>query len=297
MNIETLKTFMILVKAGSFSKTAEIFHVSQSTISSRINDLEKELGKKLFYRKHHKIELTESGRFFLPYAEKIVNNWNFSINRLNSTTLFDDQISIGCVYSTLPNLFFPVYNDYLKNNPRISLKSIVNHSPNILMSLADESIDIALTYQLSPNPRFTSWICREDDFVLVVSKNSPLAKKTFIDIQEINSLNLIYHNWGGEFTEWISRITQHNRWFHATVGPADLALSIVKNGEDPTILTRSTVQKDLQEGSIVEIPFRGYPLPPRWKTYLTTTHQQLSRDPIREWIRTMEKHGLVMIPV
>ena len=114
MNIETLKTFMILVKAGSFSKTAEIFHVTQSTISSRINDLEKELGKKLFYRKHHKIELTESGRFFLPYAEKIVNNWNFSINRLNSTTLFDDQISIGCVYSTLPNLFFPVYNDYLK---------------------------------------------------------------------------------------------------------------------------------------------------------------------------------------
>lgn len=41
MNIETLKTFMILVKAGSFSKTAEIFHVTQSTISSRINDLEK----------------------------------------------------------------------------------------------------------------------------------------------------------------------------------------------------------------------------------------------------------------
>lgn len=49
MNIDYLRTFLTLAENGSFSETAKEHIVVQSTVSSRIQELEKELGQSLFY--------------------------------------------------------------------------------------------------------------------------------------------------------------------------------------------------------------------------------------------------------
>ena len=50
MNSEELKTFIFLSKVKNFTLAAEQLSVAQSTVTNRISELEKEVGKKLFRR-------------------------------------------------------------------------------------------------------------------------------------------------------------------------------------------------------------------------------------------------------
>ncbi len=74
-NNETMETqyiieFVTLAQTKSFSESSRLLHISQSSLSRHIQMLEKELGNDLFARTTRRIELTEFGRFYLPYAEK-----------------------------------------------------------------------------------------------------------------------------------------------------------------------------------------------------------------------------------
>ena len=72
MELGYLKEFSTLAKTLSFSRTAERFFTTQSTISKHLNSLETELGMTLLKRTNRHVELTEEGRAFLPYAERIL---------------------------------------------------------------------------------------------------------------------------------------------------------------------------------------------------------------------------------
>ena len=71
MNIESLTTFLILAEERSVTKTAQRLFLRQSTVSSRIQELEKELGQPLFERKPRSMTLTPAGQRLIPLARKM----------------------------------------------------------------------------------------------------------------------------------------------------------------------------------------------------------------------------------
>ena len=70
METQYIIEFVSLAQTRSFSESSRLLHISQSSLSRHIQKLEKELGNPLFRRTTRRIELTEFGRFYLPYAEK-----------------------------------------------------------------------------------------------------------------------------------------------------------------------------------------------------------------------------------
>lgn len=295
MDTETLKTMLTLADTKSFSKTAEIMNIVQSTVSARIADLEQSIGQKLFIRSNQQVTLTEAGLIFLPYAAHMVNDMENAICRLNSADFFDDRIVIGNVYSAMPNFLFPVYRRYLETYPRVSVKAICGHSTDILQKLVDGLIDIAITYQIPQNRRVSSWVCLEEDFVLVAPPDHPLAQEGACPVSKLSNENLLFHNWSGPYSEWIGQVFPGTRYYHANIGNPMFVLSLVEAGIGPAILTRSTVSASLAAGRVVEIPLTGFPMPPRWRTYLSARPNHLSQKPIRDWIETMAQCGLPLI--
>ena len=96
MDLESIRTFLILSKTLNYTRTADILFVSQSTVSSRISELEKELDLKLFVRNNRNVELTSQGKIFSEYAQKMTELTNASLQHLSSTTKYEDDIRIGC---------------------------------------------------------------------------------------------------------------------------------------------------------------------------------------------------------
>ena len=72
MDIESLKTVITLASTKSFTRTANQMFVAQSTVTNRINELEKELKLKLFNRTNKTVELTPDGERFRLYAEQVL---------------------------------------------------------------------------------------------------------------------------------------------------------------------------------------------------------------------------------
>ena len=72
MDILQLKYFISVAQTLNFSEAARRNYISQPSISHHINELERQLGARLFVRSSHNVQLTSAGREFLPYAMQIV---------------------------------------------------------------------------------------------------------------------------------------------------------------------------------------------------------------------------------
>lgn len=294
MDIEVLKTMLSLARLKSFSKTAIAMNLSQSTVSARVAELERELNRKIFDRNNHRVALTAAGRLFLPYAKKTVHEYEQGRWHINFLEALDDRIVIGNVNSALGNFMLPVYVDFMRAHPRILIKAVIGHSPDILQQLADGLIDIAVTYQLPKTKKTRSWVCAEEDFVFVVGARDPLAQYETFPIKGMEIANLIMQDWGGAFSEWFHSIIPANRFAGYYMSSMPALMGLVKEGLGAAIVTRSTARPFLEEGAVKEIPLVGEPQPPRWRTYMSVSAKQLRRTAIEQWIAGMKKNGMLL---
>lgn len=95
MDKEQLDTFLSLVNYKNFTKSAEMLHVAQSTVSARLKSLELELGKTLLRRTNKGVELTPSGLIFLPYAKRIIELFAESKKELALDGQYIDRLVLG----------------------------------------------------------------------------------------------------------------------------------------------------------------------------------------------------------
>ena len=81
MTIQQCKYILGIAKTGSFNEAAKQLFVAQSSLSSSVKLLEKELGIKIFERSKNGVFLTAEGAEFVRYAEQIVEQNDFILNR------------------------------------------------------------------------------------------------------------------------------------------------------------------------------------------------------------------------
>ena len=80
MDTQSLQTFITLAEYRNFTKTADALFIAQSTVTNRIAELEKEIGKQLFDRNKRKVTLSKEGETFLFYAKRILELTDMTMN-------------------------------------------------------------------------------------------------------------------------------------------------------------------------------------------------------------------------
>ena len=78
MELRHIRYFKAVAEEKNFTRAAEKLAIAQPPLSRQIQDLEEELGTKLFERSPHKVKLTEEGELFLQYASQILDLVNRS---------------------------------------------------------------------------------------------------------------------------------------------------------------------------------------------------------------------------
>ena len=75
MTLKQLKAFLVLARVLNYANAADELCLSQSALSLSIKSLEEELGGKLFKRTTRRVELSMEGQSLIPYAKKLLANW------------------------------------------------------------------------------------------------------------------------------------------------------------------------------------------------------------------------------
>lgn len=142
MNIENILSFVYVHRYGSFHKAAAALYVTQPSLSSRIRTLEKDLDARLLLRDRTRLELTEEGKAFLPYAMQIVNTYNQArmvLNRQRSKLIIGANVSLSI--TLLPY----VIQGFRQKYPDITIE-IYSGTPDVLEErLLAKQCDFILT--------------------------------------------------------------------------------------------------------------------------------------------------------
>lgn len=84
MEYQWLKTFCIAAETLNFRKASEKLMMSQPSVTVHIRLLEEHLGSTLFDRQNNRVTLSEAGRYFLPEAQKLLNNTESTIHKMHA---------------------------------------------------------------------------------------------------------------------------------------------------------------------------------------------------------------------
>ncbi len=167
MDLQTLQTFITLTETRSYTKTANQLFIAQSTVTNRINELEKELKLCLFNRTNRSVQLTADGERFKIYAEKVLELTENTLAEINMEHRFVNHIRIGSADSIYEGHLAPHIKTYRDKYPENSLKITIGYSNHLLEMLQEDMLDAVFVYIPLKKSSYHSELYKQDKLVLV----------------------------------------------------------------------------------------------------------------------------------
>jgi len=283
MNIESIETFVILAENGNFTKTAEMQYLVQSTISNRINELEKYVGKNLFIRNNKNVRLTQSGEAFLPYAKRMLMLKKDGIIKARSIGIFEDRLALGLVDSIYKGIISPIIKKYFLTFPNIAVKLKVNHSEKIIKLLGDGILDIGFVYTKLKSSKFEVIDFIEDEIILVTSPKNEIKIKEEIPYTDLMHLPLLYADLGEEFFKWLSKVFGDSPLLKLSVDEISYVIDFVKEGFGCAFVTKSSINSELESGELIHVKIKNSIIPTR-QIYMLINKSKKDSIAIKNWL-------------
>jgi DNA-binding transcriptional LysR family regulator len=261
MDTNQLQAFDMITRQGSFSKAARTLAISQPTISLRVRALEQEVGGALFVRGGSRLELTELGTSFLPYARQALAMLASGVEIARQTKQgARGHVSVATMPALTTSFVASALARFHARHPHVDLLVYTNHSHHILEMLYDGQVKLGLLdWPLFSTIELTALLRFREPLIAVAHPSHPLARK-----ERITSLELVHEgqpywrvDWGPEVRAWHTHLMEVER--PITEVPIHTAHELAVRGLGVALLTRSQVAADLKAVRLIELPIHDLP--------------------------------------
>lgn len=151
MDFKHLRSFVAIVDYRNFSKAADKLNIAQSSVSTHLAQLERELGTKLLYRTTKALEVTDAGWKVYKYASQILELEGHIHHTCSKNVQHILRIGASAIPATyiLPG----VLQQYKELFPKDCLKINQCDSKAVVEGILDNRFDVGLTDQVLSNDR------------------------------------------------------------------------------------------------------------------------------------------------
>ncbi|PRY04283.1 LysR family cyn operon transcriptional activator [Pontibacter ummariensis] len=257
MELRQLRYFLRAKELLNFTEAAHSLHISQSTLSQQIKQLEEELNTPLFNRIGKRVTLTEAGELFATYASQSVNKANEGLlllkdlNELNVGT-----ISIGVTYG-LRSILTQAVVRFASEFPRINFRVVYGTSEGLMEELNELELDLILVFNETTKAQHLKYQPLFDSPVtFVTSLTSRLSGKKSITLEEISQLPLVISTKGDSTSHFIIKAFDRSGLspkISIEVNDIPTILDLVKSGNWHGILMQTSVKGE----GLYSIPIKG----------------------------------------
>jgi DNA-binding transcriptional LysR family regulator len=182
LEIRVLEYFLAVANEGSITKAAASMHVSQPNISRQLQELEEELGTRLFIRGNPNITLTEEGRLLYKRAQEMIDlraKTKTDINYLKSN--IEGNVYIGCGETEGMRFIAKAVKTLQDDCPNIHIHLYSGNAMDVLERLDKGLLDFGLIIGLQDDQLYDVMeLPYKDTFGLLMRKDSPLASRKYI---------------------------------------------------------------------------------------------------------------------
>ena len=146
-----IRAFVTVASTGSFTRAADVLHLSQPALTNRVRQFEDALGLRLFDRNTRSVELTTLGRDLLPVFRRVVGEFETAVvNARESVNRVKGVIRLACLPSCAASVLPNVIRDFQRENPEVTfvVRDVVNSSIASLVRSSEVDFGIAVKENL-----------------------------------------------------------------------------------------------------------------------------------------------------
>lgn len=265
MDIKHLKTFSTVAETGNFSHASQVLGYAQPTVSTHIQILEKELNVRLFERLAHKVTLTQEGQRLLYYAENILKLSYEAVEAVSANDAVAGKITIGANESFSVVRLPSVIKHFIQKYPQVEISLKFGSVKGIHEQLQNNTVDVAffLTREVSYPDLIIETLVTEP-VVVVISPDHPFASRASIDIREFKDQDLVVTQenctYRAMIDEYLVEARVHPRSL-IEINNIQAIKQLVMSGLGITVLPRISVEYEIAQNLLLEIPWTEHPLP------------------------------------
>ena len=233
MEFRVLRYFLTVAREGSITGAANSLHLTQPTLSRQLQDLEKELGQKLFVRGKYRVTLTPEGMMLRKRAEEIVElveKTEADFRSINDISGGDIYIGSGETDSMkyIAEVMKDIHNDY----PDIKFHIYSGNAEDVTEKLDKGLLDFGVLIQPIDLSKYDNITLPDKDvWGVIMRKDSPLAHKKEIKLEDLISVPLIasrqmsekysaqsgFLNWFGKDFKKLNIVATYNLVYNAAI--------------------------------------------------------------------------------
>ena len=250
--LSTLKAFQVAAATLSFTETATRLFVTQAAISHQIKSLESFLGKKLFERGNRSLKLTEAGRQYLPFVEKMFDILaQGTENLMQSDTLPILTVSVMPSFAT--RWLVPRLGLFIKAYPDIEFRLAPSRA---LTNFYRDNVDIAIRHGGGKYPGLASIHMLDEQIYPVCSPKLLKGSNRLKSPADLVKHILLHDEGHGDWRTWL--IEADARQVDASKGPvytdSSMAVQSAIEGDGVALARSQLVKDDIARGLLVR-PF------------------------------------------
>ena len=192
MQIESLKVFCDLSETESFTKAAQINHVTQSAVSQQISSLERQFKSLLIERSKKKFRLTREGQVLYDYSKQITQTYDALFSRLQEIKdIISGTIRLATIYSIGLHDLPPYLKKFLRAYPTVNVHVEYRRSNQVYEDVLGNVVDLGLVAYPVKDAKLEIIPLRKDMMVLVCHPQHPFAKLKSIPLKAISGQKFI----------------------------------------------------------------------------------------------------------
>ena len=147
MDIDLARTFLEIVRTGSFMAAADRLHITQTTVTARVQNLEGQLGCRLFVRNRSGATLTDHGERFASHASQLVQTWEAARRELPLPQGAESVLTLGAEISLWNPLLLNWLSALREVLPDVALRIEVGEPRSLHERLEQSVLDAVLVHQ------------------------------------------------------------------------------------------------------------------------------------------------------
>ncbi len=261
MYIETIRTFIVLAHTRNYTRAASQLFVAQSTVTNRINELEKELGFPLFNRTNRSVDLTPEGEQFMIYAEKVTELTDTTLAEISSSQKYDNYLRIGCADSIYEGHLAPLIQKHRITHPRDYLKISIGLSEHLLEQIQNDMLDVVFTYLPLRRNSLHCKQYKQDTLVLVTDIKNEKYKKG-IRVEQILEEKYLMCNFAlQDVGQYIRKLFPKYHQFELEIDDCMKIVPYLIHQDNYTFLPKDMADPYIKEKRLRRIPLIDFNTP------------------------------------
>lgn len=261
MEFRQLATFRMVAATLSFSRTAQALNYVQSSVTAQIQNLEEELGVRLFDRLGKRIALTDAGVRLQPYADKMV-----ALAEEARLTVAGGDIPTGSLTITAPETIcvyrLPmVLRKFRERFPQVKVLFRPNSFGDIRRCVSEGEVDVAFVID---EPMHSMALMIEplvvEPLALLAAPDHCLARRSSIEARDLEDEYFLLTEVGCSYRNVLEReLNEHGVHIltHLEFNSVEAIKQCTVAEMGVAFLPTVTVERELEEQTLVVLPWQG----------------------------------------